>query len=43
MGEIWNIFRDRNLLRIHVYKIMSKAIPTLKVFWTHVYNSQQYH
>ena len=41
MGEIWNIFRDRNLLRMHVYKIMKKAVLMLKVFWAQDYNSQQ--
>jgi len=35
--------RDRNLLIIHVYGIMKKAILMLKVFCTQVYNSQQYH
>jgi len=43
MGEIWIIIRDRNLLRIHVYRIMKKIILMLKVFWTQIYNSRQYH
>jgi len=40
---MWNIFRDSNLLRIHVYRIMKKAVLMLRVFCTQVYNSQQYH